>query len=166
MAEALRRRRQGKIRRSWYVDETYVKVQGRWCHLYRPIDALVDVRLNETRDIAAAEAFFQDSHRRYTSPGDDGWARQLPKGDRVREGAFRTELGEAVHHRTNQYLKNRIEQDHRDIRGRYQPGSRADRRLRGSVEASTNGFLRPPQIVTNMIPPATPACTPSPARSR
>jgi len=56
MAEALRRRRQGKIRRSWYVDETYVKVQGRWCHLYRPIDALVDVRLNETRDIAAAEA--------------------------------------------------------------------------------------------------------------
>ena len=37
LAENLRRRR-GKIGRSWYVDETYVKVQGRWCYLYRAID--------------------------------------------------------------------------------------------------------------------------------
>src|ERR1700722_13687575 len=50
LAEKLRRRR-GKVGRSWYVDETYVKVQGRWCYLYRAIDtsgALVDVRLSET----------------------------------------------------------------------------------------------------------------------
>src|ERR1700748_2771227 len=55
MAEALRRRRRRKVGRSWYVDETYVKVQGRWCYLYRAIDtsgALVDVRLRETRDMA------------------------------------------------------------------------------------------------------------------
>ena len=25
------RRRKGRIGRSWYVDETYIKVQGRWC---------------------------------------------------------------------------------------------------------------------------------------
>ena len=34
MGEALRRRRHGPGRRSgesWYVDETYLKVQGRWC---------------------------------------------------------------------------------------------------------------------------------------
>jgi putative transposase len=30
LAEALRRRRRGKVGRSWYVDETYVKVQGRF----------------------------------------------------------------------------------------------------------------------------------------
>src|ERR1700726_4774342 len=64
LAEALRRRRRGKVGRSWYVDETYVKVQGRWCYLYRAIDtsgALVDVRLSETRDMAAAKAFFQSA---------------------------------------------------------------------------------------------------------
>jgi transposase-like protein len=30
-------------------------------------------------------------------------------------------LGEGVRHRTNRYLNNRIEQDHRGIKGRYQP---------------------------------------------
>src|SRR6201995_1886270 len=39
LAENLRRRRRrGKIGKSWYVDETYVKIQGRWCYLYRAID--------------------------------------------------------------------------------------------------------------------------------
>jgi putative transposase len=59
-SEALRRRRRGKVGRSWYVDETYVTVQDRWCYLYRAIDtsgALVDVRLSETRDMAATMAF-------------------------------------------------------------------------------------------------------------
>lgn len=37
VTEDLRRRRKGKIRRSWYFDETYTRVQGRWevplsCH--------------------------------------------------------------------------------------------------------------------------------------
>ena len=40
LAEALRRRRRGKVGRSWYVDETYLKVHGRWCYLYRAIDRL------------------------------------------------------------------------------------------------------------------------------
>ncbi len=35
LAEALRRRWRGKVGRSWYVDETYLKVHGRWCYLYR-----------------------------------------------------------------------------------------------------------------------------------
>src|SRR5208283_104806 len=46
MAAALRRRRRDKVGRSLYVDETYVKLQGRWCYFYRAIDtsgALVDV---------------------------------------------------------------------------------------------------------------------------
>src|SRR2546423_2428457 len=31
-------KRRGKMGRSWYVDETYVKVRGQWHYLYRAID--------------------------------------------------------------------------------------------------------------------------------
>src|SRR3954470_13752124 len=53
LAEELRRRRRGQVGRSWYVDETYLKVHGRWCYLYRAIDrngTLVDVLFSEHRD--------------------------------------------------------------------------------------------------------------------
>jgi transposase-like protein len=46
--------------RSWFVDETYLKVRGRWCYLYRAIDRdgdLVDTMLSEHRDMAAAKGF-------------------------------------------------------------------------------------------------------------
>src|SRR5215204_1805804 len=58
LAEDLRRRRRGQVGRSWYVDETYLKVHGRWCYLYRAIDRngnLVDVLFSEHRDMAAAQ---------------------------------------------------------------------------------------------------------------
>jgi transposase-like protein len=102
------------------VDETYIKVQGRWCYLYRAIDrhgALVDVRFSETRDMKAAKAFFRSARTvtgiipaRVTTDGHDSYPR-----------AIRTELGNGVKHRTNRYLNNRIEQDHRGVKGRYGP---------------------------------------------
>ena len=64
LAEELRRRRRGKVGRSWHVDETYLKVAGRWCYVYRAIDstgALVDVLFSERRDMAAARAFFRSA---------------------------------------------------------------------------------------------------------
>jgi putative transposase len=38
LAEELRRSRKGKVGRSWYTDETYIRVHGRWKYLYRAID--------------------------------------------------------------------------------------------------------------------------------
>ena len=64
LAEDLRRRRRGKVGRSWYIDETYLKVHGRWCYLYRAIcrnGTLVDVLFSEHRDMAAAQAFFRSA---------------------------------------------------------------------------------------------------------
>jgi transposase-like protein len=64
LAEGLRKRRAGKAGRCWHVDETYLKVAGAWCYLYRAIDrngTLVDVHLSETRDLAAAQAFFRSA---------------------------------------------------------------------------------------------------------
>src|SRR5258708_10136831 len=34
LAVGLRRRRRGKVGKSWYVDETYFKMHGHWCYLY------------------------------------------------------------------------------------------------------------------------------------
>jgi putative transposase len=120
LAEGLRRRRRGKAGRSWYVDETYLKVRGRRCYLYRAIDrsgALVDVLFSERRDMAVAEAFFRSAEAvtgvtpdRVTSDGHDSYPR-----------AIRSELGEGVRHRTSRYLNNRLEQDHPGIKGRYRP---------------------------------------------
>ena len=45
----------------WFVDETYVKVSGRWTYLYRAIDQhgqVIDVLLSMRRDLAAARRFF------------------------------------------------------------------------------------------------------------
>ena len=45
----------------WFVDETYVKVNGRWTYLYRAIDQygqVIDVWLSVRRDLTATRAFF------------------------------------------------------------------------------------------------------------
>jgi transposase-like protein len=51
-----------KAGRSWRVDETYVKIKGRWTYLYRAVDSdgkAVDFLLRANRDVAAVKAFFQ-----------------------------------------------------------------------------------------------------------
>jgi IS6 family transposase len=55
----------------WFVDETYVKVAGRWTYLYRAIDQhgqVIDVLVSERRNGAAARAFFIRALRRGRSP--------------------------------------------------------------------------------------------------
>ena len=120
MGDALRKRRYGKRRNSgtsWFVDETYLKVRGRWTCLYRAIDRdgnLVDAMLSEHRDMKAAKMFFRSARAimgfrpdRVTTDGHGSYPR-----------AIRTVLGKTVRHRTSAYLNNRLEQDHRGIKGR------------------------------------------------
>jgi transposase-like protein len=49
ISERLRNRRRRHGGRSWYLDETYVKVAGRWCYLYRAIDRDGNDRLDAQR---------------------------------------------------------------------------------------------------------------------
>lgn len=54
-------KRKSAAGRSWRMDETYIKVKGRWCYLYRAVDKhgkTLDFMLSESRDEAAATAFF------------------------------------------------------------------------------------------------------------
>src|SRR5690349_23395527 len=120
LADELRRRRHGKggaRGRHWHVDETYLKVRGRWYYLYRAIDRdgnLVDTMLSEHRDMAAAQAFFRSAKaatgitpERVTTDGHGSYPR-----------AIRSTLGRHVVHRTSAYKNNRLEQDHRGVKGR------------------------------------------------
>jgi putative transposase len=87
LAEDLRRRRTGKVGRSWYVDETYIRVHGDWKYLYRAIDrdgALVDVMLSEHRNLAAAKRFFRSAKAatdvipdRVTTDGHDAYPQAI-----------------------------------------------------------------------------------------
>ena len=55
---------------SWRVDETYVKIKGRWTYLYCAVDKegkTVDFLLRAKRDVAAAKTFFR---RAFKSQGD------------------------------------------------------------------------------------------------
>jgi putative transposase len=120
IADQLRMKRRGQVGVSWHVDETYVKVQGKWCYLYRAIDGdgnLVDSMLSEKRNMDAAKRFFQQvlqtvghAPERVTTDGHTSYPR-----------AIREMLGSDVVHRTNHYLNNRLEQDHRGIKQRYYP---------------------------------------------
>ena len=143
---------------SWYVDETYIRVHGRWKYLYRAIDrdgALVDVMLSEHRDLAAAKTFFR-SAKAVTGITPDG---VTTDGHDAYPRAIRTELGKRVRHRTNQYLNNRLEQDHRGIKGRCRPmlGFKstvsAGRYCRGYDEL--RGFLRCRSRMCQHVPAAT-----------
>ncbi len=112
--------RQGRAGTRWHADETYLRVDGRWCYLYRAIDRegnLVDALLSERRDMDAAQRFFAQAldpagcvPAQVTTDGHDAY----PRG-------IRETLGDAVTHRTSRYKNNRIEQDHRSIRQRYYP---------------------------------------------
>lgn len=120
IADQLRSKRNGQAGKSWYVDETYLKVHGKWCYLYRAIDHdgnLVDSMLSEKRNMEAAQRFFRQAvdvvghvPEQVTTDGHTSYPR-----------AIRETMGQNVSHRTNKYLNNRLEQDHRGIKQRYYP---------------------------------------------
>ena len=109
-------------KRSWRVDETYVKVAGNWAYLYRVVDSAgetIDFMLSPKRDLIAAKLFLRlalcggapaprvinvDGHPAYASA--------------IAELKLSGQLRRRCRCRTAPYRNNIIEQDHRFIKKR------------------------------------------------
>ena len=107
---------------SWRVDETYVKIRGKLCYLYRAVDRAgrtVDFRLSTHRDVGAAKAFFRKAIKGQgcapTTITLDGYAASHRA---VRELKADGLLPPDRKVRSSKYLNNLIEQDHRSVKQR------------------------------------------------
>lgn len=69
--EAVFRKRKRRVSGAWRMDETYIKIKGRWVYYYRAVDkygAIIDFYLSETRDEPAARAFFNKAINQHGLP--------------------------------------------------------------------------------------------------
>ncbi len=105
---------------SWYIDETYIKVRGKWVYLYRAVDQhgnTVDFLLSKKRDKPAATRFLRKAIVTWCRPTkltlDKYHANHLAIQD-LKE----TQYLKRLTIRTAKCLTNRIERDHRRIKQR------------------------------------------------
>lgn len=149
----------------WHMDETYLRVGGRWCYLWRAIDRkgqVVDFRLTGRRDLKVARAFFrrtQDAARCFqpsaiTTDKAHSYKRVIAEANR------RTLPGEEIVHVTRKGANNRIESDHAALKKITTPMrgfrslSSARATLRGieAVRAIRRGHVHPqPSGITGEI---------------
>jgi transposase, IS6 family len=108
----------------WWVDETYVKVAGRWRYVYRAIDQtgqVIDVFVSSQRDGRAARRFFEQAIGTTKIRPIEVVTDQAPTYPVVLD-----ELLPAAWHRTDRYANNRVEADY----GRLEARLRAMRGLK------------------------------------
>jgi transposase-like protein len=113
----------------WFVDETYVKVAGKWRYVYRAVDQygqIIDVCVSVRRDTQAAERFFTTALAAHGEPVEvvtDRAPALRAAIDELMPGAF---------HNMEQYANNRIECDHGRLKARLRPmrGLKRDRSAR------------------------------------
>jgi IS6 family transposase len=127
----------------WFVDETYVKVAGRWRYLYRAVDQygqVIDVLLSEQRDTAAARRFFTRALRHRRAPVEVTTDKAGPYL-RVLD-----DLVSAAAHVTEQFANNRVEADHGRLKA-------------GCARCADSNSCAPPRA----LPPAMRSCRTSAA---
>jgi transposase-like protein len=123
----------------WFVDETYVKVAGRWTYLYRAIDQhaqVIDVLVSTRRDACATQAFFARALWHGPVPVEVTTDR-APVYPRVVD-----EAAPAARHVTEQYANNTIEADHGRLKARLRPMRGLKRLASARTIASGHAFMQ------------------------
>jgi transposase-like protein len=103
----------------WHVDETYVKVAGRWVYLYRAVDQygqVVDVYASTRRDTDAARRFFRRARTTTGVEPVEVITDRAPTYPRVLDA-----LWPAAWHHVERYANNRVEADHAQLKRRLRP---------------------------------------------
>jgi len=106
------------------MDETYIKVDGRWVYLYRAVDKVgrsIDFLLSRNRDVNAAKSFLPSAMKNTRTPTKITLDAYAASHRAVREMKENGELSQGVRVRSSQYLNNLIEQDHRRVKQRIRP---------------------------------------------
>lgn len=128
---------------TFYIDEVFVKINGKQHYLWRAVDQdgeVVDVFLQAKRDGAAAKRFFK---RLLRSHG--GEPRKIVT-DKLRSyGVAHRELIPEAVHVTERYANNRAEQSHEPTRVR----ERVMRRFKSTGQAQK--FLDAHRAVSNLF---------------
>jgi len=118
------RKRKKPIGNSWRMDETYIKVNGKWVYLYRAIDSCgdtIEFLLRKHKSAAAAKAFFKKAFKGNDIPSKVVIDKSGSNTSAL--NAFNKNLPEKkkIKILQNKYLNNLIEQDHRFIKKRTKP---------------------------------------------
>jgi transposase-like protein len=111
------RRYQGFRSGSWRVDETYVRVGGKWKYLFRAVDKhgqLVDFVLSDRRNTRAAYRFLRKALKTVSDhpPSSITTDKLASYPKAIRRLQKESLLSKDVEHRTSKYLNNIIEADH------------------------------------------------------
>ncbi len=112
---------------SWRVDETYIRVKGRWTYLYRAVDSrgqTIDFLLSAKRDAAAARRFFRKAlNQPHTvNPRSITVDKNAAYPSATKAMKRAGELWRFSRLRQAKYLNNIVEQDHRRIKRLVRPG--------------------------------------------
>ena len=112
---------------SYRVDETYVKIKGKWSYLYRAVDSTgqtIDFMLSAKRDARAAKRFFRKMLKlpQHSSPRVINVDQNKSYPPAVEELKEEGVLSIAAQLRQCKYLNNIVEQWRRFIKRRVNPG--------------------------------------------
>ena len=109
---------------SWRVDETYIRVKGKWTYRYRAVDrqgGTVAFLRSEHRDKAAAKRFFIKAIHNKQAPEKITLDGYQATHQAVAQLQAEEVLASDVEVRTNRDLNNLIAQDHRRVKQRIYP---------------------------------------------
>jgi transposase, IS6 family len=137
------RQYQGQRSGSWRVDETYVRVGGRWKYLFRAVDKhgqLIDFMLSDRRNARAAYRFLRKAIKMMGDypPFSITTDRLASYPKAIRRLQSEGLLLKDVEHRTSKYLNNVIEADHGALKRVIRP-TRGFQRMK-TAAATLRGF--------------------------